>query len=111
MAYSATLKTQTGRKPWPVTAVYPETGLPQKRREPDKFLKILNSIAGGAIAGGAAGIGSLVGELIGGTSRSMYGSYRALYEQPRRPTDFPAVSNLLKTRHDSEMTAVNNIKF
>jgi len=136
----------------PVTTVYPETSLPQQPKEPNKFLKILGGVAGGALNLVAPGIGSMVGNLIGG-SGSSFGSYGALYDQQKQfdemqrysqlsssmqqrqqqqmmdtqrqesfkllgvqhrvsmqSQEFSTVSNLMKSRHDSEMTAVNNIK-
>jgi hypothetical protein len=147
------LITPTSQKLPPITTVYPETSLPQEKKEPNKFLKILGGIAGGAAGILAPGIGSLVGSLIGGSGGSLFGSYGALYEQQRQfeemqrytqlsnalqqrqqqqlldsqrqasfqllgmqhrvgmqSQEFTTVSNLMKTRHDSEMTAVNNIK-
>ncbi len=147
------LITPTNQQLPPITTVYPDTTLPQERKEPNKFLKILGGIAGGALNLVAPGVGSMVGNLIGGTSGSTFGSYGALYEQQRQfdemqrysqlsssmqqrqqqemmdtqrqqqfqllgvqhrvsmqSQEFSTVSNLMKTRHDSEMTAVNNIK-
>ena len=147
------LITPTNQQLPPITTVYPETFMPQERKEPNKFLKILGGIAGGALNLVAPGIGSMVGNLIGGTSGSTIGSYGALYEQQRQfeemqkynqmsnalnqrqqqqmmdsqrqssfqllgmqtrigmqSQEFSTISNMLKTRHDSEMTAVNNIK-
>ncbi len=147
------LITPTTQKLPPVTTVYPETFLPQEQKKPNKFLQILGGITGGALNMVAPGIGSMVGNLIGGSSGSTFGSYGALYEQQRQfeemqkynqassalnqrqqqqmmdsqrqssfqllgmqtrigmqSQEFSTVSNMLKTRHDSEMTAVNNIK-
>ena len=147
------LITPTSQKLPPVTSVYPETFLPPEQKKPNKFLQILGGITGGALNMVAPGIGSMVGNLIGGSSGSMFGSYGALYEQQRQfeemqrynqlsnainqrqqqqmmdsqrqssfqllgmqtrigmqSQEFSTISNMLKTRHDSEMTAVNNIK-
>ena len=146
------LITPTSQQLPPVTTVYPETSLPQQPKEPNKFLKILGGVAGGAMNLVAPGIGSMVGNLIGGGGSS-FGSYGALYDQQKQfdemqrysqtanamsqrqqqqmmdtqrqqqfqllgvqhrvsmqSQEFSTVSNLMKTRHDSEMTAVNNIK-
>ena len=128
------LITPTSQQLPPVTTVYPETSLPQERKEPNKFLKILGGVAGGALNLVAPGIGSMVGNLIGGGGGT-FGSYGALYDQQRQQQqmivtqrqdafkllgvqhrvsmqsqEFSTVSNLMKSRHDSEMTAVNNIK-
>lgn len=147
------LITPTSQQLPPVTTVYPETSLPQERKEPNKFLKVLGGVAGGALNLVAPGIGSMVGNLIGGGGGGQFGSYGALYEQQRQfdemqrynqvstsmqqrqqqqmmdsqrqesfkllgvqhrvgmqAQEFSTVSNLMKSRHDSEMTAVNNIK-
>ena len=142
--------TPNGKLP-PVTTVYPEPQAPQQLKKPNKFLSILGGIAGGALNLVAPGIGSMVGNAIGGGSS--FGSYGTLMEQQRQfeemqrynqissavqqkqqnemmnqqqkqsmqmlgmqnrvsmqSQEFATVSNLMKTRHDSEMTAVNNIK-
>jgi hypothetical protein len=136
----------------PVATVYPEIDVQQKTREPNKFLKILGGIAGGALNFVAPGLGGILGNVIGGGGSS-FGSYTALMEQQRQfeemqrynqisnslqqrqqnqmlnqqqqqsmqlisvqhrvgmqAQEFTTISNLLKTRHDSEMSAVNNIK-
>lgn len=136
----------------PVTTVYPEIDVQQRTKEPNKFLKVLGGIAGGALNFVAPGLGGILGSVIGG-SGSSFGSYTALMEQQRQfeemqrynqianslqqrqqnqmmnqqqqqsmqlisvqhrvgmqAQEFTTVSNLLKTRHDSEMSAVNNVK-
>jgi hypothetical protein len=136
----------------PVTTVYPEIEVQQKTKEPNKFLKVLGGIAGGALNFVAPGLGGILGSVIGGGGSS-FGSYGALMEQQRQfdemqrysqisnslqqrqqsqmlnqqqqqsmqllnvqhrasmqAQEFTTVSNLMKTRHDSEMSAVNNIK-
>jgi outer membrane lipoprotein SlyB len=136
----------------PVAKVYPEVELQQKTKEPNKFMRVLGGIAGGALNIFAPGLGGILGNVIGGGSSST-GSYGALIEQQRQfdemqrynqvsttqqqrqqnqmmnqqqmqgmqmlgvqqrvsmqAQEFTTVSNLLKTRHDSEMSAVNNIK-
>ncbi|MBS1795818.1 MAG: hypothetical protein JSS81_18330 [Acidobacteria bacterium] len=136
----------------PVAKIFPEIELQQKTKEPNKFLKVLGGLAGGALNFVAPGLGGILGSVIGGGGSS-FGSYTALMEQQRQFEDmqrynqiatslqqrqqsqmladqqqqsmqlisvqhrasmqaeeFTTVSNLLKTRHDSEMSAVNNIK-
>lgn len=136
----------------PVTTIYPETGLPQKAKEPNKFLRVMGGIASGALNFVAPGLGGILGNVIGG-SGSSFGSYGSLMEQQRQfdemqrynqiatslqqrqqqqmmnqsqqqsmqllgvqhrvgmqSQEFATVSNLMKSRHDSEMQAVNNIK-
>lgn len=139
----------------PVTNVFSDASLTQQQqpKKPNKFLQVLGGIAGGALNLVAPGVGSMVGNLIGGSSGSSGGAYGALMEQKQQfeemqrytqaanmqnqqqqqemmnnqqkqsmqmlniqqrvsmqAQEFSTVSNLLKTRHDSEMTAVNNIK-
>lgn len=136
----------------PVEKVYPEIEVEQKTKEPNKFLKVLGGVAGGALNFVAPGLGGILGSIIGG-SGSSFGSYTALMEQQRQfeemqrysqisnslqqrqqhqmmqqqqqqqmqllgvqhrvstqAQEFTTISNLMKTRHDSEMSAVNNIK-
>ena len=137
----------------PVAKVYPEIELQQKPKEPNKFMRVLGGIAGGALNLVAPGLGGILGNVIGGGGSSTTGSYGALIDQQRQfdemqrynqvstmqqqrqqnqmmnqqqqqgmqmlgvqqrvgmqAQEFTTVSNLLKTRHDSEMSAVNNIK-
>ncbi len=137
----------------PVTQVYPGVELQQKTKEPNKFMRVLGGIAGGALNLVAPGLGGILGNVIGGSGNSTAGSYGALIDQQRQfdemqkynqvstmqqqrqqnqmmnqqqqqgmqmlgvqqrvsmqAQEFTTVSNLLKTRHDSEMSAVNNIK-
>ncbi|HLM01271.1 MAG TPA: hypothetical protein VK400_09485 [Pyrinomonadaceae bacterium] len=154
MAYNDPLVTPTGQQLPPMTTVYPETTVmrPQPSKEPNKFMKVLGGIAGGALNLVAPGLGGVLGNVIGGGG-SAHGSYGALMEQQRQfeemqrynqlstalqqrqqnsmmnqqqqqsmqllgvqhrvsmqSQEFTTVSNLMKTRHDSEMSAVNNIK-
>ncbi len=137
----------------PVAKVYPDVELQQRTKEPNKFMRVLGGIAGGALNLVAPGLGGILGNVIGGGGSSTTGSYGALIEQQRQfdemqrynqisttqqqrqqnqmmnqqqtqgmqmlgvqqrvsmqAQEFTTVSNLLKTRHDSEMSAVNNIK-
>jgi hypothetical protein len=136
----------------PMVNISSETGLPEKVKQPNKFLQVLGGVAGGALSFVAPGLGGILGSIISG-SGSSFGSYTALMEQQRQfdemqrynqlssaiqqrqqqimmnqqqqqsmqllgvqqqvsmqSQEFTTVSNLMKTRHDSEMTAVNNIK-
>lgn len=136
----------------PVTAVYPDAGLQEKVKTPNKFLRVLGGLAGGAMNFVLPGLGGILGSVISGGG-SNAGSYVGLMDQQRQmqemmqynqvsnmlnqqnqnqmlqqqqqsamqlmavqqranmqSQEFSTVSNLLKSRHDSEMTAVNNIK-
>ncbi len=135
-----------------VTNVYPDAGLQERAKTPNKFLQILGGVAGGALNFMIPGLGGILGSVIGGSGSSA-GSYVGLMDQQRQmqemmrynqvsnmlnqqnqsqmlnqqqqqsmqliavqqrssmqSQEFSTVSNLLKSRHDSEMTAVNNIK-
>ena len=137
----------------PVTTVYPDIEAQQRSKEPNKFLKVLGGLAGGALNFVAPGLGGILGSVIGGSSGNAGGAYTGLIEQQRQfdemqrytqlsssmqqrqqsqmmaqqqqqsfqligvqqrvgmqAQEFSTVSNLMKTRHDSEMSAVNNIK-
>lgn len=152
MADDTTIKPVKPEPLPPVTKTYPEIDIEQKTKEPNKFLRILGGIAGGALNFVAPGLGGILGSVIGGGGSS-FGSYAALMERERQfqemqrytelsnmlsqrqqqqmmnqqqqqsmqllgvqhrvsmqAQEFTTVSNLLKTRHDSEMSAVNNIK-
>lgn len=97
---------------------------PEAPKQPGKFAKIFGGIAGGALNILAPGAGSLIGGFInrGGLDyTSMQGmlqqqqqqSFQMLAIQNRVQTqtqEFTTVSNLLKARHDGEMSAVHNFK-
>lgn len=90
------------------------------------FGKIFGSILGGALNVVAPGLGSIVGgALNGGNSGAsaadmqemmnaqMRQSMQLLSVQNRvqsQSQEFTTMSNLLKSKHDSEMSAVNNFK-
>ena len=91
------------------------------------FGKILGGILGGAVNLVAPGLGTVIGSAIGGGSgiggssvdmqgmlnQQMQQSMELLSVQNRvqsQTQEFTTMSNLLKTRHDSEMSAVNNFK-
>lgn len=95
---------------------------PEKPKEPSKFGQIMRGIAGGALNIVAPGVGSLVGGFMGGPNfgnmeqmlaqQQMF-SMQMLSVQNRvqsQTQEFTTVSNLLKARHDGEMSAVNNFK-
>lgn len=108
-----------------VSAAYNSLGFDgsvEKTKQPNKFLSILKGV-GGAAASMIPGVGGIVGGLLGGGPN--FGSMQAMLQQSQRQQmqmlslqhqvstqgqEFTAVSNLLKARHDSEMSAVNNFK-
>lgn len=96
-----------------------------KPREPGTFGKILGTVLGGAMNVIAPGAGSLIGGLVRGgglnyaadmevmLQRSAMQQTQLIGVQMRvgeQTQQFAAVSNLLKAKHDGEMTAVNNFK-
>jgi len=96
-----------------------------KPKEPGKFGKILGSVLGGAVNVIAPGAGSILGGLVrGGGVAGMADMEVMLAQSARQQTQllgvqmrvsdqtqqFTAVSNLLKAKHDGEMTAVSNFK-
>lgn len=97
-------------------------GTIDKPKQPNKFLSVLKGVAGTA-AGFIPGIGGMVSGMLGGGPN--FGSMQAMIQQQQKSSmqmlgiqhqvstqgqEFTAVSNLLKARHDSEMSAVNNFK-
>lgn len=89
------------------------------------FLKVLGTIGRvgvGIMTGG--GIGGVIPQVLGGNT-SYLGGLQAMHNDQirsqvqligfqqkvnRQSEEFAAITNLLKTRHDSEMQAINNIK-
>lgn len=90
------------------------------------FGRIFGGILGGAVNLVAPGLGSLIGGAIGGgqsgastadmqtmMNSQMEQSMKLLSVQNRvqsQTQEFTTMSNLLKSKHDSEMSAVNNFK-
>ena len=98
---------------------------PAPPKEPGKFGKILGSVLGGAMNVIAPGAGSLIGGLVRGgglagaadmevmLARSARQQTQLIGVQMRvneQTQQFTAVSNMLKAKHDGEMTAVSNFK-
>ena len=96
-----------------------------KPKEPGTFGKILGSVLGGAVNVIAPGAGSLIGGLFRGGGLSYAADMETMLAQSARQQtqllgvqirvsdqtqQFTAVSNLLKAKHDGEMTAVSNFK-
>lgn len=93
-----------------------------KPKQPNKFMSVLKGV-GSAALGMIPGVGGMLSGLLGGGPN--FGSMHAMLQQQQRfsmqmlqvqqqvgsqSQEFTAVSNLLKARHDSEMSAVNNFK-
>ena len=108
------------------SATLPSALPPEPPKQPGKFSKIFGGIAAGALNIVAPGMGSVIGGFInrGGSSldttnmnemlrQQQMMSFQMLAIQNRVQTqtqEFTTVSNLLKARHDGEMSAVHNFK-
>lgn len=101
----------------------PAVAATQPPKTPGKFGRIFGGILGGAINTIAPGIGSLVGGFVGGNAAmgqmdamlqvQQHQAMQMLALQNRvqhQTQEFTTVSNLLKARHDGEMSAVHNFK-
>lgn len=106
------------------SAPMPSALPPQEQKSPGKFSRIFGGLLGGALNLVAPGAGSVIGGFInrGGLDTSSMeammnqqaqNSMTMLAVQTRvqnQSQEFTTISNLLKARHDSEMSAVNNFK-
>jgi len=105
--------------------VTPPTAPVQQPKEPGKFGQVLGTVLGGAMNVIAPGAGSLIGGLVRGGGLSYAADIESLMAQSARQQtqligvqmrvseqtqQFATVSNLLKAKHDGDMTAVNNFK-
>lgn len=96
-----------------------------KPKEPGTFGRILGSVLGGAMNVIAPGAGSLIGGLVRGGGLGYAADMEVMLAASARQQSqligvqmrvsdqtqqFAAVSNLLKAKHDGEMTAVSNFK-
>jgi predicted lipid-binding transport protein (Tim44 family) len=108
----------------PTATSLPSALPPEPPKQPGKFSKIFGGIAGAALNILAPGAGSLIGGFInrGGLD---YGGMQSMLQQQQlqsfqmlaiqnrvqtQTQEFTTVSNLLKARHDGEMSAVHNFK-
>lgn len=107
------------------TATAPSALPPEPPKQPGKFSRIFGGIASGALNIFAPGIGSLVGGFLNRGGNVDYTNMQSmLYQQQMnsmqmlalqnrvqtQTQEFTTVSNLLKARHDGEMSAVHNFK-
>ncbi len=107
----------------------PIIAVPPTQKKPGTFARIFGNILGGAIGVIAPGIGRAIGGYIGGygnlgggidytnidtmMQRQQEQSMQMLTIQNQVQTqtqEFTTVTNLLKARHDGEMSAVHNFK-
>lgn len=108
----------------PTTTVMP-SALPQVQKGPGKFSRIFGGLLGGALNLVAPGAGSLISGFVGGGGGADMSNMNTMLQQQQQQSmqmlsiqnrvqsqtqEFTTVSNLLKARHDGEMSAVNNFK-
>jgi uncharacterized protein (DUF697 family) len=112
----------------PQTPVQPvvTTTVPDQPKKSSGFGRVMGSVLGGALNFVAPGLGSIIGgAMAGGQSganaadmqnmlnNQMRQSMQLLSVQNRvqsQSQEFTTFSNLLKSKHDSEMSAVTNFK-
>ena len=110
----------------PDTTIQPTVAPAPVQKKSGGFGKVLGGILGGAINIMAPGLGSVIGGALGGSgngaqmadmqsmlNKQMQQSMQLLTVQNRvqsQTQEFTTFSNLLKSKHDSEMSAVNNFK-
>lgn len=89
----------------------------QAPRQPSRFRGILGGVVGGAANIFAPGLGTAIGGLIGGgslNSTGLLGDSTQFLELQRQmqmeSRAFETASAVLKSRHDSAMSAIRNIK-
>ncbi len=101
----------------------PQMYTPPPVKKPNAFGRIFGGILGGAASILMPGVGGLIGSALGGgnnmadmqgmLNQQMQQSMQLLSVQNRvqsQTQEFSTMSNLLKSKHDSEMSAVNNFK-
>ncbi len=92
-------------------------------KQPSKFMSVLKGI-GGVAASFVPGLGGILGGVMNSGGPD-FNSMQAMLQQQQKQSmqmlsvqnqvstqsqNFTTVSNLLKSRHDAEMSAVNNFK-
>ncbi len=107
------------------TATMMPSAYPTAPKQPGKFSRFFGAIGGSALYFVAPGAGGLIGNLIGGGGMGGYGNMEAMLQKQQQQSmmmlsvqnrvqtqtqEFTTVSNLLKAKHDGEMSAVHNFK-
>ena len=87
----------------------------QLPKPPGAFRRILGAAAGVAGNAVAPGMGSILSSIIGGAGLNSASTdpaqYLRLQQQMNAQAEaFQSISNVLKSRHDSAMAAINNLK-
>jgi hypothetical protein len=88
----------------------------QPPKQPGTFRRILGTVVGMAANVFAPGLGGLVGNLTGGLGGANSAStdptqFLRLQQQMQSQSEaFQTVSNVLKSKHDSSMNAISNVK-
>ncbi len=105
----------------------PTPGAPQASKGSSKFGRILGGLVGGAlnivVPGAGTAVGGLIGQATGGgpdfaqmesmVAQTAIQQMQMLEIQTKVQTqtqEFTTITNLLKARHDGEMSAIHNIK-
>ena len=94
---------------------------PPLKKGPGKWQRVLGAVAGAGLNIVAPGAGTLIGEFIGGTGFDPEAMIRRMSEQSMamlsiqeqmqaETQKFTIASNLLKARHEADMSAVHNLK-
>jgi predicted lipid-binding transport protein (Tim44 family) len=113
--------------PIPITQPAPTAPIltPAQPKQPGKFSRIFGGLLGGAVNILAPGMGGLLGNFINGSGGMDMNNMQAMLNQQAQQSmqmlaiqnrvqtqtqEFTTVSNLLKAKHDGEMSAVHNFK-
>lgn len=98
---------------------------PEQPKQPGMASRIFGGILGGAVNMVAPGFGSIIGGFINRGGGSDFNNMQTMLQQQQRQSmqmlavqnrvqtqtqEFTTISNLLKARHDGEMSAVHNFK-
>src|SRR5215510_13915755 len=81
-----------------------------QQKEPGKFGKILGTVLGGLVRGGGLNYAADMETMLQQSARQQTQLLGVQMRVSDQTQQFTAVSNLLKAKHDGEMSAVNNFK-
>ena len=98
-------------------------GLIDQPKKPNVFASVLKGVGGAALSM-IPGVGGILGGMLAGGGPNLGGMHAIMEKQQMfsmqllqvqqqvssQSQEFTSISNLLKARHDSEMSAVNNFK-
>lgn len=124
MASNDPLIAPVGAQNGTTVVIQPSALPPEQPKQPGKFARIFGAVLGGAVNMVAPGVGGLLGGLFGRGGVD-FTNMQAMLEQQQwmamqmlaiqqrvqtQTQEFTTVSNLLKARHDGEMSAIHNFK-